>query len=73
MEQVAQRLLKQIADLEQKALNDQHYYKGCREGIVLLIQEMKKSANEHREREPEQKPSVPQVRKERKKADAGAD
>ena len=69
MEPVAQRLLKQIADLEQKAVNDQHYYKGCREGIVLLLQEMKKSADEQRESER----SVPQVRKERKKADAGAD
>jgi hypothetical protein len=73
MEPVAQRLLKQIADLEQKAVNDQHYYKGCREGIVLLLQEMKKSADEQRERERESERSVPQVRKERKKADAGAD
>lgn len=76
MDSVAHRLLKQIADLEQKALHDQHYYRGCREGITLLLQEVKKAADEQRQREqpaPAPERSISAIRKKRKEAESGAD
>lgn len=74
MESVAQRLLKQISELEQKALHDQHYYRGCREGIALLLQEIKKAADEQRQREqpaPAPERSISSIRKKRKEAEPG--
>jgi len=76
MEPVAQRLLKQIAELEQKAVADQHYYRGCREGIALLLQEMKKAVDEQRQREQSAPAAAPErslsaIRKKRKEAEPG--
>ena len=80
MDNVAQRLLRQINDLEQKATADTHYYRGCREGITLLLQEVRKAAeveNEQRRRqeqqpEPAPKRDIVSVGKKRKEAKSGA-
>ena len=82
MDNVAKRLLQQISDLEQKATADTHYYRGCREGITLLLQEVRKAAELDNERRRQQESGLEQaaperniatVRKKRKEAKAGAD
>lgn len=70
---VAQKLLDHITTLERRMEQDSHYYRGAREGILLLLQEMSKAANDGRpEGQSAEESSVSEIRQERKKAEAGA-